>query len=121
MSVCRPHRAVIRGLAKHLCTARSCQIARTLSTDVAPESGQSFALTDDQSGFKAVADDFAARELLPFAAKWDAEKYFPVKTLVKAAELGFGGILVAEDVGEEDTKLYKCQRLLHKCKMSLPR
>lgn len=60
----------------------------------------SFGLTGDQSEFKAVADDFAARELLPFAAKWDAEKHFPVKTLRKAAELGFGGILVAEDVGE---------------------
>lgn len=89
---------MIRGLASRPFKACSCHAVRTLSTDA--ELGHSFALTEDQSGFKAVADDFAARELLPFAARWDADKHFPVKTLVKAAELGFGGILVAEDVGE---------------------
>ncbi|KAL3143219.1 Isobutyryl-CoA dehydrogenase, mitochondrial [Trebouxia sp. C0009 RCD-2024] len=88
---------MIRGLASRPFKACSCHAVRTLSTDA--ELGHSFALTEDQSGFKAVADDFAARELLPFAARWDADKHFPVKTLVKAAELGFGGILVAEDVG----------------------
>lgn len=99
MSLCCPSRVVTRGLAGRAFQACSYHAVRTLSTDAA-ESGQFFALTEDQSGFKAVADDFAARELLPFAARWDADKHFPVKTLVKAAELGFGGILVAEDVGE---------------------
>ena len=42
---------------------------------------------------------FARDELLPHAAKWDAEKHFPVDTLHRAAELGFAGIYVHEDVG----------------------
>ena len=57
-------------------------------------------LSEDQLEFQAVAQDFARKELLPFAAMWDAKKHFPVETLRKAAELGFGGILVADDVGE---------------------
>ena len=75
------------------------QSPRALSTcteDVSTWSG----LTPDQLEFKAVADDFATKHLLPFAAKWDATKHFPIDTLRKAAELGFGGILVAESVGE---------------------
>jgi isobutyryl-CoA dehydrogenase len=36
---------------------------------------------------------------MPFAAKWDEEKYFPIETLRKAAGLGFGGIYCKEDVG----------------------
>lgn len=97
----RPSQAVIQTLAKGPSTACSLQFIRALRTSAAAETQPvSFGLTEDQSEFKAVADDFAAKELLPFAAKWDAEKHFPVKTLEKAAELGFGGILVPEDVGE---------------------
>ena len=43
--------------------------------------------------------DFARNELLPHAAEWDAAKHFPVDVLRHAAELGFGGIYVSEDVG----------------------
>lgn len=97
----RPSQAVLQTLAKGPSIACSLHFLRALRTSAAAETQPvSFGLTGDQSEFKAVADDFAARELLPFAAKWDAEKHFPVKTLRKAAELGFGGILVAEDVGE---------------------
>lgn len=99
MSFYRPSQAVVRTLAKGSYTACSSQLTRAMRTD-ADAASQHFGLTEDQSEFKAVADDFAAKELLPFAAKWDAEKHFPVKTLRNAAELGFGGILVAEDVGE---------------------
>lgn len=42
---------------------------------------------------------FARDELLPHAADWDAAKHFPVDTLRRAAELGFAGIYVGEDVG----------------------
>ena len=37
--------------------------------------------------------------MLPFAAKWDEEHFFPVETIRKAAELGFGGIYVKPDFG----------------------
>lgn len=95
----RRSQAVIQTLAEGPSTARRYQLIRALRTEVAAAS-RHFGLTEDQSEFRAVADDFAAKELLPFAAKWDAEKHFPVKTLRNAAELGFGGILVAEDVGK---------------------
>lgn len=108
MSLYRPSLTVIQRLARRPVTARSSQIVCALSTEAPVESGpSSVGLTEDQLGFKAVADDFAAKELLPFAAKWDADKYFPVKTLRQAAELGFGGILVTEDVGEASGKVGK--------------
>ena len=100
MSFYRRSQALIQTLAKGPSIARSSHFTRALRTAAAAAASQHFGLTEDQLEFKAVADDFAAKELLPFAAKWDAEKYFPVNTLKNAAELGFGGILVAEDVGE---------------------
>jgi hypothetical protein len=33
------------------------------------------------------------------AAKWDEESFLPLETMKKCAELGFGGLLVREDVG----------------------
>ena len=46
-----------------------------------------------------MAAGFSRDELAPFAKEWDEESIFPVPTLRKAAELGFGGIYVREDVG----------------------
>ncbi|CAI5945822.1 unnamed protein product [Closterium sp. NIES-65] len=43
--------------------------------------------------------EFAANELLPRAAEWDAQKHFPVDVLRKAAGLGFAALFVREDVG----------------------
>ena len=89
-------------LARHCSnTHNTFQIARACSADASITSRQSsLGLSDDQLEFKAVAEDFAAKELLPFAAKWDASKHFPIDTLKKAAQLGFGGILVASEVGK---------------------
>jgi len=58
-----------------------------------------FALTEDQRAFFDTARDFADKELAPNAAQWDAEAIFPVETMRKAAELGFAGIYVRDDVG----------------------
>jgi alkylation response protein AidB-like acyl-CoA dehydrogenase len=52
-----------------------------------------------QAEFKRIALDFARKELLPNAAKWDEQKHFPVGTLRAAAELGFASVYIAEDVG----------------------
>jgi alkylation response protein AidB-like acyl-CoA dehydrogenase len=46
-----------------------------------------------------MARQFAENELAPNASKWDAEEIFPVETMRRAAELGFAGIFVREDVG----------------------
>ena len=58
-----------------------------------------FNLTDDQRAIEDAARAFAAAELAPHSARWDAEKHFPVDVLRKAAELGFAGLYVQEDVG----------------------
>src|SRR5579883_1627834 len=58
-----------------------------------------FSLTEDQEAFRDTARQFASEKMLPHAAKWDAEKIFPVEALREAASLGFGGIYVKDDVG----------------------
>jgi len=58
-----------------------------------------FTLTDDQRAFQETARTFAQAEMAPHAARWDAEKFFPEDTLRAAAQLGFGGIYVKDDVG----------------------
>jgi alkylation response protein AidB-like acyl-CoA dehydrogenase len=58
-----------------------------------------FNLTEDQRAIEDAARTFAAAELSPHSARWDAESHFPVDVLRKAAELGFAGLYVQEDVG----------------------
>ncbi len=58
-----------------------------------------FNLTDDQTAVFETARAFAAAELAPHSARWDAEAMFPVETLRAAAALGLAGIYVHEDVG----------------------
>ncbi len=58
-----------------------------------------FSLNDDQRAIQDAAQAFAAAELAPHSAKWDEEKHFPVDVIKKAAELGFAGLYVSEDVG----------------------
>lgn len=58
-----------------------------------------FELSDDQAAFRDTARAFAQSEFTPHAAEWDEKHIFPRETLQKAAELGFGGIYVSEDVG----------------------
>lgn len=58
-----------------------------------------FELSQDQAAFRETARQFAADELTPHAAEWDEQGVFPVETLRRAADVGFGGIYVAEDVG----------------------
>ncbi|MBR9970991.1 isobutyryl-CoA dehydrogenase [Magnetospirillum sulfuroxidans] len=58
-----------------------------------------FDLTEDQEAFQGAARDFAQGEMAPHAAHWDEAEIFPADCLRKAAELGFAGIYVKEDVG----------------------
>ncbi|XP_035241085.1 isobutyryl-CoA dehydrogenase, mitochondrial [Anguilla anguilla] len=59
----------------------------------------SVGLSDEQKEFQKVAFDFAANEMAPHMAEWDQKEMFPVETMRKAAQLGFGGIYVQPDVG----------------------
>ena len=58
-----------------------------------------FAFTEEQTLIRDMAASFAAAEMEPHARQWDEEAIFPVDTLRQAAELGFGGIYVRDDVG----------------------
>jgi alkylation response protein AidB-like acyl-CoA dehydrogenase len=58
-----------------------------------------FSLTEDQRAIQDAARAFAEAEFMPNAARWDEEKFFPVETMRLAAEMGFAGIYVQEDVG----------------------
>jgi isobutyryl-CoA dehydrogenase len=56
-------------------------------------------LTPEQQEIQAMAREFSEKELFPNAPKWDREKIFPIETLRKSAELGFGGVYVSEEFG----------------------
>jgi alkylation response protein AidB-like acyl-CoA dehydrogenase len=58
-----------------------------------------FSLTADQQAIADAAQAFAAAELAPHSARWDADEHFPVDILRQAAALGFAGLYVREDVG----------------------
>ena len=58
-----------------------------------------FSLSDEQEAYVDSARTFARAELAPFAARWDAESYFPIQTLAKAGELGFMGLYTPEAAG----------------------
>ena len=62
-----------------------------------------FALSEDQVAFRAAAATFAAAELAPQAAHWDAEGIFPREAIAKAnftvavdAVNSVGGIVIPQ-------------------------
>jgi alkylation response protein AidB-like acyl-CoA dehydrogenase len=58
-----------------------------------------FSLTEDQRAIQDAARQFAEAEFLPHSAEWDEKKHFPVTEMRRAAELGFAGVYVKDDVG----------------------
>lgn len=58
-----------------------------------------FELSEEQRAIQEAAGAFAAAELAPHSARWDAERHFPVDVLRKAAGLGFAGIYTSEEMG----------------------
>ncbi len=58
-----------------------------------------FALTEQQQAIFDMAHAFGQEHIAPFARQWEAEGTIPRTLWPKAAELGLGGIYVAEDVG----------------------
>ncbi|HWK70366.1 MAG TPA: acyl-CoA dehydrogenase family protein [Burkholderiaceae bacterium] len=58
-----------------------------------------FRLDDEQLAFAQAARDFAAGELEPNAARWDAESIFPREAFARAGELGFCAIYAPESIG----------------------
>jgi alkylation response protein AidB-like acyl-CoA dehydrogenase len=58
-----------------------------------------FSLDEEQIALRDMAHAFAAEVFAPNAVAWDEAKHFPVAEMRQAAELGMGGIYIAEDVG----------------------
>ncbi len=55
--------------------------------------------SDEQLMIRDMARKFAEAQLLPHSEAWDRDSHFPVDVIKQAAELGFAGIYVREDVG----------------------
>ncbi len=62
-------------------------------------SGISFALTPEQRELRDLAREFAAKELRPVAAEWDAKDDFPRDLLAKAARLGLTSTRIPREHG----------------------
>lgn len=59
----------------------------------------SLIFTEEQQMIADMAAKFAADKLAPHSEAWDRDGHFPVDVIKSAAELGFAGIYVKEDVG----------------------
>jgi alkylation response protein AidB-like acyl-CoA dehydrogenase len=58
-----------------------------------------FDLSDDQRAYQQAAHDFAAAEMAPHAAEWDAAAHFPIDVIKKAGEMGFCAMYCPPDDG----------------------
>ena len=56
-----------------------------------------FPLTEEQREIQRVARDFAAAEIVPYSRQWDADSYFEPTLIKKLGDLGFLGMLTAEE------------------------
>jgi alkylation response protein AidB-like acyl-CoA dehydrogenase len=56
-------------------------------------------MTEERDALIEAVREFAEAELAPNAARWDAEKHFPIDTLRRAGDLGLGGVYVREEFG----------------------
>src|SRR6476646_7123767 len=62
-------------------------------------SGISFALTDEQSDLRALAHEFAEREIRPVAAEYDEQQTHPANVIAKAHELGLMNVHIPQELG----------------------
>ena len=61
--------------------------------------GVSFALTDEQKELRALARDFAEKEMRPKAAEYDEHATHPADVIVKAHELGLMNVHIPQEFG----------------------
>ncbi|HZT91544.1 MAG TPA: acyl-CoA dehydrogenase family protein [Gaiellaceae bacterium] len=69
----------------------------TTTSDV--RTGVSFALSDEQKELRALARDFAAKEIRPKAAEYDAKMQHPADVISKAHEVGLMNLHVPTEYG----------------------
>jgi alkylation response protein AidB-like acyl-CoA dehydrogenase len=58
-----------------------------------------FSLTEEQQAIRDLAVSFGKEQIEPHAIEWDQQKFFPIDVIKSVAQLGMGGIVVAEDMG----------------------
>ena len=56
-------------------------------------------LTEQQAAIRATAREFAAKEIIPFAAEWDRAKHIPLDVMARMGALGLFGVCVPERWG----------------------
>ncbi len=62
-----------------------------------------FKLSKELEMLKKAVREFAAKKIVPHAAQWDQEHYFPYKEAIKPmGQLGFFGTVIPETYGGED-------------------
>jgi acyl-CoA dehydrogenase len=66
---------------------------------IATASGVSFALTDEQKELRALAREFAEKEIRPKAAEYDEHSTHPADIIAKAHELGLMNVHIPEEYG----------------------
>jgi acyl-CoA dehydrogenase len=66
---------------------------------IATEAGISFALTDEQRELRALAREFAEKEIRPRAAEYDEHSTHPADVIAKAHELGLMNVHIPEEHG----------------------
>jgi acyl-CoA dehydrogenase len=69
------------------------------ATEQSIAGGVSFALTDEQKELRALAREFATKEIRPVAAEHDVHMRHPVEVIAKAHEVGLMNIHVPTDLG----------------------
>src|SRR5579884_2273843 len=69
----------------------------TTTSDV--RTGVSFALSDEQKELRALARDFAAKEIRPKAAEYDAKMQHPADVIAKAHDVGLMNLHVPVEFG----------------------
>jgi len=72
-----------------LSSSRTRLLQRSFSVEAACNNADG--LTQEQAQYQEIAQDFAKKEMFPKMAEWDENEVFPVETLRKLAQLGFGG------------------------------
>src|ERR671932_665964 len=70
-----------------------------MSIAIATESGVSFALTEEQKALRALAREFAEREIRPKAAAYDEHSTHPADVIAKAHEVGLMNPHLPEELG----------------------
>src|SRR5262245_31860682 len=70
-----------------------------MATTEAVAAGVSFALTEEQKALRALASEFADKEIRPRAAEYDERSQHPTDLIAKAHALGLMNIHVPEAFG----------------------